>query len=141
MSTPVYHIIPTFPSLKVTGAAARSVQAADDAGMARHLAVVAAQQALVLHVDGTSEIDATWCAQVLRLIKREADAIKAVADLTTRWKMPVQCVLVHRGHWYSYHAKNLVEKYRHDLALAGIPLETTGMLTPEFWDDAAMRGC
>jgi len=142
------HSTPTRPALRVTGAAARSVAAADEVGRAAHQAVIDIQIRMLAHeqVRRDDGIDATWCAQALRLLAAHADAAERVSRLKTRWAQGVVSP-VFREDDLGVISFSPLNDWRHSikchgdaLAHAGVP-PIEAILTPEAWDDAAARGC
>jgi hypothetical protein len=145
MNTKTYtiHTMPTMPAMRVTGAALRSVEAADAAGRAAHQAIIDAQTAMVAHhkaipADG---IDATWAAESIRLIARQHDAIEAQSAIATRWGAWRASVLYvtptqPMGLDWEWRRKH----YAADLRRAGVPA-VTSTDDAAAWDDAAARGC
>ena len=144
------HTIPAKPPLRVTGAALRSVQAADAEGRAAHQAVIDVQLEMAAHhaayYDAGSQMDATWAAQALRLLARRQAAFDRVWGLGTRWKAaPNGVTLIVAGSWKSYWYPTqdwvgLIKDHADTLAKAGVPA-ISDPLCPEAWDDAAARGC
>lgn len=144
------HTIPTKPPLRVTGAALRSVQAADAEGRAAHQAVIDVQEEMAAHhaayYDAGSQMDATWAAHALRLLARRQAAFNRVWGLGTRWKAaPNGVTLIVPGSWKSYWYPTqdwvgLIKDHADALAKAGVPA-ISDPLSPEAWDDAAARGC
>lgn len=144
------HTIPAKPPLRVTGAALRSVQAADAEGRAAHQAVIDVQLEMAAHhaayCDAGSQMDATWAAQALRLLVRRHAAANVVWTLRTRWKeSPSVVSLAVPGSWKArwYPTQDwvgLIKDHADALAKAGVPA-ISDPLSPEAWDDAAARGC
>lgn len=144
------HTIPAKPPLRVTGAALRSVQAADAEGRAAHQAVVEVQLEMAAHhasyVEAGSKMDATWAAQALRLLARRQAAANAVWELKTRWKAAPNGLTLNviggwKPRWYpTQDWVGLVKGHADTLAEAGVP-PISDPLSPEAWDDAAARGC
>lgn len=148
--------LPTPPTLTVTGAAARSVAAADEAGRAAHQVLADIHAVMVAHdtVD-IAGIDATWCAQALRLLARRRVACDAIryGTLVPRWREFGMHQLV---TWHDADAvaalagrycgnvesdwEAVIKTYAATLAAAGVP-PVIECLTAEAWDDAAARGC
>lgn len=141
-----YHIVPKLDQLKVTGAAKRSVDAADAAGMAAHNAVTEVQMRILAHHQSMIDkgIDATWCAQALRLINEHKLAEDRIIDLKTRWKIiPTQVVYQSKSTGSIYPCncwRNIINDHAETLKRAGVP-PITATMVPESWDDAAARGC
>ena len=141
-----YHIVPKLDQLKVTGAAKRSVDAADAAGMAAHNAVIEVQMRILAHHQSMIDngIDATWCAQALRLINEHKIAEDRIMELTTRWsRKPIQVAYQSKSTGTIYPCNSWlteIENYAEKLKWAGVP-PITATMVPESWDDAAARGC
>lgn len=144
------HTIPAMPTLRLTGAALRSVQAADAEGRAAHQAVVDVQLEMAAHhaayCDAGSNMDATWAAQALRLLARRQSACNAVWTLKTRWKASPNGVALNvigswKSRWYpTQDWAEMIKNHADTLAKAGVP-PINDPLSPEAWDDAAARGC
>lgn len=146
--------VPTPPALAVTGAAARSVAAADEAGRAAHQALADVHAAMVAHDQARPEkgIDATWCAQALRLIRQDGIAWNAIRNgtLVPRWRQfglhqgvtwtDATKTLTHCSGNLEVTWKNEIKTHAAALANAGVP-PVSDPMTPEAWDDAAARGC
>lgn len=141
-----YHIAPKLSQIKVTGAAKRAVEAADAAGLAAHNAVTEIQKRMLAHHQSKIDngIDATWCAQALRLINEHKCASARIAELETRWKRnAIQVVYYSETTGNTYLVSSWpqeINSYAETLKLAGVP-PITATLLPESWDDAAARGC
>jgi len=144
-----HHTAPTLEPITVTGAAKRSVDAADAAGMAAHNAVTEVQMRMLAHHKSRIDngIDATWCAQALRLINEHKCAEDRIANLKTRWKRDATCAVYCVGSGINADRiclldtwPNDIDRYAKKLEWAGVPpIKATRV--PESWDDAAMRGC
>lgn len=133
--------------LNVTGAALRSVQAADHTADAAYALLTATADRLsaALCVPEAS-VDATAIAIAITCLQSYSAAEIAVGQLVVR----------HRGHsavtmgdWpianlYTGAAqavRTAAEYYRQRLIDAGVQMPEAGVYTAEYWQDAAARGC
>ena len=146
------HQIPTMPPLSVTGAALRSVQAADAQGHAAHAALVAVHEAMIRHEDArlSNGIDATWCAEALALLDRMESARNGIRRLTTRWGWSTTDVrsVVHvspdsiteRRSNLAFDWPTVIRGHARTLKDAGVP-PVSDQESRDAWIDAAARGC
>lgn len=136
------------PAPSVTGAALRAVQAADRQAETV-VANIRAQAARLESVLQQTEPSATLLAEGFRALKAFQSACDDIESLVTRNKVAIK---VPRASFelsklapYTYNIAGIIPEaaniYRTRLLAAGIPMPEAGVYTPEYWDDAAARGC
>lgn len=136
------------PAPVVSGAALRAFQAADREAEAV-VANLRAQAARLDAVFRQPEPSAALLAEGFRAWKAFEAARAAVETLVPRHRKAVKVPLSISGgpplapcviYLYSV-LPNAADRYRTRLLAAGIPMPEAGVYTPEYWDDAAARGC
>lgn len=136
------------PAPSVTGAALRAVQAADRQAEAV-AANIRAQAARLEAVLQQTEPSATLLAEGFRALQAYVSACDGMKALTVRnraaIKIPNNIPTDSRIAPYTTYITSIIpraaDRYRDQLANAGIPMPEAGVYTPEYWDDAAARGC
>jgi hypothetical protein len=137
------HSVPTIPTINVTGAALRAVQAADERGRATHQALIDVQIRMTKHDQIPNEQwDAVWCARSVELADEQNAAIDAIDALPGRWRKETHNVrqLLKGSNSVSWAWKLHRDQYAKTLSDAGVPL-VIACQTAEAWRDAAARGC
>lgn len=136
------------PAPVVSGAALRAVQAADREAEAA-VANFRAQAARLDAVFQQPEPSAALLAEGFRAWKAFEAAHAAIETLVPRHRTAVKVPLsIPSGPPlapYTFYIldvlPNAADRYRTRLLAAGIPMPEAGVYTPEYWDDAAARGC
>jgi 2-hydroxychromene-2-carboxylate isomerase len=138
------NIRPVVPHIPVTGAAQRAVAAANAAALEVYDHLEAVQESMIAH-DATPEAnrDAVWCVEALRLADREAQAADATAGIVKRWQSSAQQLSVRGRPYVSYEWATYIESLSDRLRNAGVPMPMplAGVLTVQYWQDAAALGC
>lgn len=147
--TPETHIeilYQTPPALAVTGAAAQSMRAADQAAALtiQTLHTTADRLSSWLASHPTTD-DATTMAGGLRLLASYDAALADIIDLAPRHRKAL--TVADRAYWPggrcspAQAAARRAAELRQRLTDAGIPMPDGGELTVAYWHDAAARGC
>lgn len=140
---------PTPTKLKLTGAALRSMEAADTIANAAWDRLIAIEESIAAHwsaaFDGSSRkpVDAVWLANAYRLSSERAEAIEGVRRLAVRWQPGIQAVYLKEPHvWANTDTIRVkADDYISTLRAAGVAMGDEGCYLAEYWDDAAARGC
>ena len=146
----------------LSGAALRSMEAADTIARAAWDALERVEDAIAAHWSTPAErVDAAWIAQAIRLtseLRRAAKAVDRGGTVAPRWQSPnagdspshvgggwpATAAEVFGGARTSTDRYALVELITSRLLTlrnAGIPMPDAGTGTAEYWDDASARGC
>lgn len=148
---------PTPSALLVTGAALRSVQAADAAAIAAYDALDRAAELVCAAFGGREDtLDASRMASIFEALGEFRRCSKQVewpgCKLAQRWSRsavaPVftsasSCHDSHKPDVYGLesHAIDAAYRLKTTLTRAGVPMPDSDHTTAQYWRDAAARGC
>lgn len=149
---------PNPQTLRLSGAALRSMEAADAIARAAWDALERVEDEIAAHWSTPAEqVDAAWIAQALRLFAAQKAAAAPLGcdkgTVASRWRSFNPCAPLGAGPgegWPSAPTKNfasphtleeIVKRKLELLRSAGVPMPDSDRLAPEYWDDASARGC
>lgn len=146
--------LPSVAPLNLTGAAARSAAASDAAAQSWLSRMQSSADRLLAAV--SRERNATNIAEAIRATDAYKVAWNAKDALAPRWRDADATLIRGDGgrvhiyapqEWFMHPwvallecAEKSAKHYRETLINAGVPM-SDGLETPQYWDDAAARGC
>ncbi len=143
--------MPAAPAINatLTGAARRSTENATAAAVVYFAALESAEKRLIAAVNQPPS--AAAIAEALRAVAAIPEPPNGLSAYWVKHATVANWNVMHLCHTWPIHAhcqvystaapKAAATLYKASLIEAGVPMPEAGEFTPEYWDDAAARGC